>query len=65
MYNPNVPCPIYCVPILLESEAAELDAKNVMIEIQYNQYPEDFLPCLINHLHYCAGKYYIQSMLSE
>ena len=23
-------------PILLESEAAELDAKNVMIEIQYN-----------------------------
>ena len=29
-------------PILLESEAAELDAKNVMIEIQYNQYPEDF-----------------------
>ena len=29
-------------PILLESEAAELDAKNVMIEIQYNQYPENF-----------------------
>ena len=24
-------------PILLESEAAELDAKNVTIEIQYNQ----------------------------
>ena len=29
-------------PILLESEAAELDAKNVTIEIQYNQYPEEF-----------------------
>ena len=29
-------------PILLESEAAELDAKDVIIEIQYNQYPEDF-----------------------
>ncbi|DAC60362.1 MAG TPA: ABC transporter permease [Candidatus Poseidoniaceae archaeon] len=29
-------------PILLESEAAELDAKNVTIEIQYNQYPAEF-----------------------
>ena len=31
-------------PILLESEAAELDAKNVTIEIQYNQYPDEFTP---------------------
>ena len=30
-------------PILLESEAAELDSMNVSIEIQYNEYPEDFV----------------------
>ena len=28
-------------PILLESEAAELDSMNVSIEIQYNEYPEE------------------------
>ena len=30
-------------PILLVSEAAELDSMNVSIEIQYNEYPEDFV----------------------
>ena len=30
-------------PILLESEAAELDSMNVSIEIQYNEFPEDFV----------------------
>ncbi len=30
-------------PILLESEAAELDSMNVSIEVQYNEYPEDFV----------------------
>ena len=35
-------------PILLESEAAELDSMNVSIEIQYNEYPEDFVS-LFNH----------------
>ena len=29
-------------PILLESEAAELDSMNVSIEIQYNEYPRRF-----------------------
>ena len=31
-------------PILLESEAAELDSKNVQIEIQFNEYPDELIP---------------------
>ena len=30
-------------PILLESEAAELDSKEVVVELQYNVYPQDFI----------------------
>ena len=30
-------------PVLLESEAAELDSKEVVVELQYNVYPQDFI----------------------